>query len=76
LTRAAGQFANTFKDVMNHSGYELEEDSGDARTESTCKIVATVTGANGAVRLAFKMAVKQLGRRKGCWMTRTLLRLP
>ena len=69
----AGHFGNSFRDLIGASGYELTApvEAGPKQ----CTFVADVQGTNGVTAVRFEMVVKAIGGKKGCWMTRSLLRV-
>jgi hypothetical protein len=68
-----GHFLSTFQDIIDHKGFELEQgEEGD----SVSYIVGKVRTKNDTtVTLQFIMKVKDIGRNKGRWMTKTLKRI-
>ena len=68
----AGQFGNSFKDLIGHSGYELSAPVDEGGQQ--CTVTVVVRGTDGPASMRFEMAIKDIGRKKGCWMTRSLLR--
>ena len=67
-----GEFSNKFKDSIGHDGFKLEQgEQGDTLSE----IVAEVATKEGAARVQFTMKVKDIGRNKGRWMTKTIKRI-
>ena len=67
-----GEFSNKFKDIIGHDGFKLEQGE---QTDTISEIVAEVATTQGASRVQFTMKVKDVGRNKGRWMTKTIKRV-
>lgn len=68
-----GEFLNKFKDIIDHSGFELEQGE---ESETLSEVVAKVSMKQGGIAsIQFTMKVKDIGRNKGRWMTKTIKRM-
>ena len=67
-----GEFSNKFKDIIGHEGFELEQVQEE---EALSEIVAKVVTKEGTASVQFTMKVKDIGRNKGRWMTKTIKRI-
>lgn len=71
-----GQFQNAFPELINADSYELGQssrsDEGDGvRVDVTVQQRGTTAGQG----FCFVMKQKDIGRKKGCWMTKTIKKL-
>lgn len=67
----AGEFANTFEDVVDHDGYRIL--SSEPQADGYHEVKAEVKGGRGSsIILLFIMKLKDIGRTKGCWKTACL----
>lgn len=65
-----GEFSNKFQDLIGHAGFELEQ--GD-ESDTFSQVLARVsTKQGGTASIQFTMKVKDIGRNKGRWMTKTI----
>lgn len=68
-----GEFSNKFQDIIDHNDFQLEQGE---ESEELSHIIAQVLTKNGdTVSVQFIMKVKDIGRNKGKWMTKTIKRI-
>ncbi len=70
-------FQNRLSPLVLSSSYTLQHDAPAAQPGTTVTVIATVTdrAGNPAGRYRFELEQKQLGRKKGAWMTKSLVKL-
>lgn len=72
LLPSAGQFQNAFPELVGLTGYAI--DSIQETGPDTFSVAVTVTRHSAEARLRFLLVRKDVGRKKGALMTKSLLR--
>jgi hypothetical protein len=73
---AQGQFQNAFPELLNAEGYAIGDSSESGDGSVTVEISVSTKSTEKDCRFAFVMRQKDVGRNRGCWMTKTVMRLP
>lgn len=70
-----GGFFTAFPELVNLATFQVgeAEDSSDGMKEVSVKAVSSV-GSGTEVNLLFRLVVRNIGRKKGCWMTKSIVR--
>ena len=68
----AGQFQNAFPMLVGLEDYSIES---IATEESTAEVIVNVSSKSHQHKLCFKMVEKDIGRKKGAFMTKSLVLL-